>query len=217
MIREVISYEWFTVFMVLGLSLITMAKVLFTNRFLDFIGVLGNSKYLKLYTKDQKFIDFFDGLLFLNLAIGLSVFGYFSYLTLEPTEVFELDVFLKILLGITGISLIKILIERLVGSLFEIDKLIDSYLFQKTSYKNFNGFVLLITNTLLLYVINPTKNIIIGIVALLVLINLIGFMTSFKNHQKTVTNNLFYFILYLCALEIGPYLILYKIIVEYKA
>lgn len=217
MIREVISYEWFTVFMVLGLSLITMAKVLFTNRFLDFIGVLGNSKYLKLYTKDQKFIDFFDGLLFLNLAIGLSVFGYFSYLTLEPTEIFELDVFLKILLGITGISLIKILIERLVGSLFEIDKLIDSYLFQKTSYKNFNGFVLLITNTLLLYVINPTKNIIIGIVALLVLINLIGFMTSFKNHQKTVTNNLFYFILYLCALEIGPYLILYKIIVEYKA
>lgn len=217
MIREVISYEWFTVFMVLGLSLITMAKVLFTNRFLDFIGVLGNSKYLKLYTKDQKFIDFFDGLLFLNLAIGLSVFGYFSYLTLVPTEIFELDVFLKILLGITGISLIKILIERLVGSLFEIDKLIDSYLFQKTSYKNFNGFVLLITNTLLLYVINPTKNIIIGIVALLVLINLIGFMTSFKNHQKTVTNNLFYFILYLCALEIGPYLILYKIIVEYKA
>lgn len=217
MIREVISYEWFTVFMVLGLSLITMAKVLFTNRFLDFIGVLGNSKYLKLYTKDQKFIDFFDGLLFLNLAIGLSVFGYFSYLTLVPTEIFELDVFLKILLGITGISLIKILIERLVGSLFEIDKLIDSYLFQKTSYKNFNGFVLLITNTLLLYIINPTKNIIIGIVALLVLINLIGFMTSFKNHQKTVTNNLFYFILYLCALEIGPYLILYKIIVEYKA
>lgn len=217
MIREVISYEWFTVFMVLGLSLITMAKVLFTNRFLDFIGVLGNSKYLKLYTKDQKFIDFFDGLLFLNLAIGLSVFGYFSYLTLVPTEIFELDVFLKILLGITGISLIKILIERLVGSLFEIDKLIDSYLFQKISYKNFNGFVLLITNTLLLYVINPTKNIIIGIVALLVLINLIGFMTSFKNHQKTVTNNLFYFILYLCALEIGPYLILYKIIVEYKA
>lgn len=217
MIREVISYEWFTVFMVLGLSLITMAKVLFTNRFLDFIGVLGNSKYLKLYTKDQKFIDFFDGLLFLNLAIGLSVFGYFSYLTLVPTEIFELDVFLKILLGITGISLIKILIERLVGSLFEIDKLIDSYLFQKISYKNFNGFVLLITNTLLLYVINPTKNIIVGVVALMVLINLIGFMTSFKNHQKTVTNNLFYFILYLCALEIGPYLILYKIIVEYKA
>ena len=217
MIREIISYEWFTVFMVLGLVFITTAKVLFTNRFLDFVGVLGNSKYLKLYTKDQKFIDFFDALLFLNLVISLSVFGYFSYLTLQPTEIFELDIFLKIVLGITSLALIKVLIERLVGSLFEIDKMIDSYLFQKTSYKNFSGFVLLVINALLLYTINPSKNTILAVIFVMILINFIGFITSFKNHQKVVTNNIFYFILYLCALEIGPYLILYKIIVEYKA
>ena len=217
MIREIISFEWFTVFMILGLVSITMAKVLFTDRFLEFIGVLGNSKYLKLYTKDQKFIDFFDALLFANLIFALSIFGYLSYLTLEPTQNFELNVFLKFVLAITGLALIKILVERLIGSLFEIDKIIDSYLFQKTSYKNFSGFVLLLINALLLYTFNPTKNIIILVIAVMLLINLVGFMTSFKNHQKVVANNIFYFILYLCALEIGPYLILYKIIVEYKA
>ena len=217
MIREIISYEWFTIFMVLGLVFITTAKVLFTNRFLDFIAVIGNSKYLKLYAKDQKFIDFFDALLFFNLVISISIFTYFSYLTLEPSQSFELDIFLKVLLGITSLAIIKILTERLVGSLFEIDTLIDSYLFQKTSYKNFSGFVLLLVNALLLYTINPSKEILLAVVSILVLINLIGFMTSFKNHQKVVTNNIFYFILYLCALEIGPYLILYKIIVEYKA
>ncbi|MGC1632935.1 MAG: DUF4271 domain-containing protein [Gelidibacter sp.] len=217
MIREIISYEWFTIFMVLGLVFITTAKVLFTNRFLDFIGVIGNSKYLKLYTKDQKFIDFFDALLFFNLIISVTIFAYLSYLTLEPTQIFELDMFLKFLLGVTSLSVIKILVERLVGSLFEIDPLIDSYLFQKTSYKNFSGFLLLLINALFLYTINPSKEIIIVAISIMVLINLIGFMTSFKNHQKVVTNNIFYFILYLCALEIGPYLILYKIIVEYKA
>ncbi|MEO5790422.1 DUF4271 domain-containing protein [Gelidibacter sp.] len=217
MIREIISYEWFTIFMVLGLVFITTAKVLFTNRFLDFIGVIGNSKYLKLYTKDQKFIDFFDALLFFNLVISISIFTYFSYLTLEPSQSFELDVFLKVLLGITSLAIIKILTERLVGSLFEIDPLIDSYLFQKTSYKNFSGLVLLLINALLLYTINPSKEILLVAISIMVLINLIGFMTSFKNHQKVVINNIFYFILYLCALEIGPYLILYKIIVEYKA
>ncbi|MGV8815515.1 MAG: DUF4271 domain-containing protein [Gelidibacter sp.] len=217
MIREIISYEWFTIFMVLGLVFITTAKVLFTNRFLDFIGVIGNSKYLKLYTKDQKFIDFFDALLFFNLVISISIFTYFSYLTLEPSQSFELDVFLKVLLGITSLAIIKILTERLVGSLFEIDPLIDSYLFQKTSYKNFSGLVLLLINALLLYTINPSKAILLVAISIMVLINLIGFMTSFKNHQKVVINNIFYFILYLCALEIGPYLILYKIIVEYKA
>ena len=217
MIREIISYEWFTVFMVLGLVFITMAKVMFTDRFLEFVGVLGNSKYLKLYTKDQKFIDFFDALLFFNLVVSLSIFGYLSYLTLEPTQSFELDVFLKLILGITSLALIKILIERLIGSLFEIDKIIESYLFQKTSYKNISGFLLLIINALLLYTISPSKNIIFAVILILLLINLIGFMTSFRNHQKVVTSNIFYFILYLCTLEIGPYLILYKIIVEHNA
>lgn len=217
MIREMISYEWFTIFMVLGLIFITTAKILYTNRFMDFIGVLGNSKYLKIYTKDQKFIDFFDTLLFLNLVISLSIFGYISYLTLEPTQTFELHVFLKFILVITAISVIKILIERLVGSLFEIDKTIDAYLFQKTSYKNWSGFVLLMVNALLIYTISPSKWILLGALAIIILINFIGFITSFKMHQKTVAHNIFYLILYLCALEIGPYLILYKIFVEYKA
>lgn len=215
--REIIANEWFTIFMVLGLVFITLAKVLYTNRFLDFIGVFGNSRYLKIYTKDQKFIDIFDGLLFFNLVISLSIFGYLSFLTLQPDQTFELDVFLKILLGISTLGIIKILIERLIGSLFEIDKVIESYLFQKTSYKNFSGFILLPLNTLLLYTISPTRTSILVGILVLVIINLIGFATSFKIHQKTVLNNIFYFILYLCALEIGPYLILYKVIVEYKA
>ena len=210
MIRETITYEWFTIFMVVGLVFITAAKILYTNRFMDFIGVFGNSKYLKIYTKDQKFIDFFDTLLFINLVIGLSIFGYLAYLTLEPTQTFELHLFFKFILALTAISIIKILIERLVGSLFEIDKTIDAYLFQKTSYKNFSGFVLLIVNGLLLYTIQPTKIVLLIAVSLLVLINLIGFITSFKMHQKTVGHNIFYLILYLCALEISPYIILYK-------
>jgi hypothetical protein len=217
MMREIIANEWFTIFMVLGLVFITLAKVLYTNRFLDFIGVFGNSRYLKIYTKDQKFIDIFDGLLFFNLVISLSIFGYLSFLTLQPDQTFELDVFLKILLGISTLGIIKILIERLIGSLFEIDKVIESYLFQKTSYKNFSGFVLLPLNALLLYTISPTRTSILVGILVLVIINLIGFATSFKIHQKTVLNNIFYFILYLCALEIGPYLILYKVIVKYKA
>lgn len=214
--REAISNEWFTGFMVLGLLCITMAKLMFTKRFLDFIGVLGNSKYLKLYSRDQKFVDGFDTLLFFNFVIALSIFSYHSYLTFVPEHRFQLDVFLKLLLGITALSVIKVLVERLIGSLFEIDKMMDAYLFQKTSYKNFSGFVLLPINALLLYTLEASKIIVAAVILGVFLINLIGFLTSFKNHQNTVTPNIFYLILYLCALEIGPYLILYKIIVEFK-
>ncbi len=212
MLREVISNEWFTVLIVVGLIAITMSKQFFPARFNDFIAVLGNSKYLKIYSRDQKFIDGFDSLLFLNLIISLSVFGFLAYSTLVQPIKFEILLFSKIIFGVAALVLIKVLFERLIGSLFDIDKIIDQYLFQKTSYLNFSGFILLPINILLLYAVTPSKSILFVSIGLIILINLVGLITSFKNHQKLILNNLFYFILYLCALEIGPYLILYKII-----
>ncbi|MGJ8591869.1 MAG: DUF4271 domain-containing protein [Aquaticitalea sp.] len=214
MIREVISYEWFTIFIVIGLVAITMSKHLFPVRFNDFIGVLGNSKYLKIYSRDQKFIDGFDSLIFFNLIISLSIFGFISYSALVEPLTFDLLTFSKILFGFTALVLIKVLFERLIGSLFEIDKLIDQYLFQKTSYLNFSGIILLPINILLLYALSPSKLMIYISIGMMVLINLVGLITTFKNHQKLILNNIFYFILYLCALEIGPYLILYKLIIK---
>lgn len=217
MLREVISNDWFTVFLVLGLSFIVLCKFLFASRFNDFVTVIGNSKYLKIYARDQKFIDGFDALLFLNLIISVSIFLYLAYTSLVNPSEFDLTQFFKLIFGIGVLFLIKVLLERLIGSIFEIDSLIDSYLFQKTTYKNYTGFILLPINCLLTYTISPTKHVIYACFILIVLINLIGFMSSFKNHQKLLLNNLFYFILYLCALEIGPYLILFKLIKDFNA
>lgn len=215
--RNFITYEWLTVFCLLGLVFVTAAKYMFSTRFNDFIQVVGNSKYLKIYTREQKFIDTFDGLMFINLVIALSTFIYILYNTLIAPTPFEIISFLKILMAVSTIFLIKILIERLIGSLFNIDSLIDSYLFQKTTYKNFAGLILIVANFLLLYGLKPTKIIIISIIAIIFIINIIGFITSFKNHQKLISINFFYFLLYLCALEIGPYVVLYKVIKEYNA
>ena len=217
MLRTIVSNEWFTVFIVLALVCLTLSKFLFARRFMDFLAVIGNSKYLKIYARDQKFVDGFDALLFLNLIISVSIFSFITYSEFVSPASFDLPQFFKLLFGIGALVLIKILLERLIGSLFEIDALIDSYLFQKTTYKNYSGLILLVANILLIYTIPPSKGVIYAVLGLIVLINLIGFITSFKNHQKTILHNFFYFILYLCALEIGPYLILYWFILDYKA
>jgi len=216
MLRETVSNEWFTVFIVLGLVFLTISKFLSSRRFDDFLAVIGNSKYLKIYAREQKFIDVFDTLLFLNLVISVSIFSFLMYSEFVNPAEFDLIQFFKLLFGVGALVLIKVLLERLIGSLFEIDALIDSYLFQKTTYKNYSGLILLPVNILLIYAFSPSKLIIYIILGLIFLINLIGFITSFKNHQKILLNNLFYFILYLCALEIGPYLILYRLILDYK-
>ncbi|WP_040247126.1 DUF4271 domain-containing protein [Psychroserpens mesophilus] len=217
MLREVISNDWFTVFLILGLTFITLCKYLFTSRFKDFVTVISNSKYLKIYARDQKFIDGFDALLFLNLIISVSIFSYIVYASLVHPSEFNLTQFFKLIFGIGVLFLIKVLLERLIGSVFDIDSLIDSYLFQKTTYKNYTGFLLLPINCVLIYTLTPTTSVIYVCIGLIVLVNFLGFISSFKNHQKLLLNNLFYFILYLCALEIGPYLILYKIIKDFNA
>ncbi len=217
MLRDVISNDWFTLFLLLGLTLVTLSKFLFTHRFKDFLVVLANSKYLKIYSRNQKFIDGFDALLFINGVISISIFSYLSYNTIVNPSEFHLDNFIKLLFGFGSFFLIKILLERLIGSLFDIENLIDAYLFQKTTFKNYSGLVLLPINAVLIYALNMTTYLIYAVMALLILMNILGFMISFKNHQKIVINNLFYFILYLCTLEIGPYLILYKYINNFNA
>lgn len=210
------TYEWFTIFTMIGLFAIVAAKYLNTLRFNDFMYVIGNSKYLKIYTKDQKFIDQFDSFLFINLSLSLSIFIYFAYTTFISPVSFELVAFLKLLFAVSAIIIIKTLLERLVGSLFEMDAIIDQYLFQKTTFKNFSGLIFLVANLFLIYTDAYTEIIIITAFAIVCGINLIGFLSSFKTYQKLINPNFFYFLLYLCALEIGPYVLLYKVIREYN-
>jgi len=214
MYRDIISNELFTVLMVIGLTIIAAAKLVAPQRFNDFIYVLGNFKYLKIYAKDQKFLDKFDALLFSNLVISASIFCYLIYQYTTETKIISINILFKLVFGIATFILIKVLIERLIASLFEMDKLIDQYLFQKISYKNYLGLLLLPINALLIFTIKPTLPIFYVIIALLLIVNLFGVITSFKTHQNTIKSNLFYFILYLCALEIASYVILYKVFVS---
>ena len=212
MLRHLSSHEIFTILIVISLIFIALAKILFQKRFSDFIYVLGNSRYLKIYVRDQKFLDVFDALLFGNLLLTLSIFCFIAISNgTEPTTI-SLTLLIKLIVGIGVFILIKVLIERLIGSLFEIDEYINQYVFQKISYKNFIGIVLLPINAILLFGLEPTRIIIYVILVFLIVLNLIGLITSYKTHQKLIKRNFFYFILYLCALEISPFIILFKFI-----
>ena len=125
-------------------------------------------------------------------------------------------VFLKVILAVTLFLLIKIMTERLIGSLFDAESAMDTYLFQKITYKNFSGLIILCFNLLLIYSnINP-KYLIYSCLVLVVLSNIRGFVNSYQNNVTKINLNIFYFLLYLCALEIGPYVLLFKVLKEYN-
>jgi hypothetical protein len=88
--------------------------------------------------------------------------------------------------------------------------------FQKTSYKIFFGVLLIPINFILLFSVTPSPIILQMLVIVFILINCISIIVSYKTYQSLIKSNLFYFILYLCTLEISPYLVLYKLFIDYS-
>jgi len=211
MLREVISNEWITILIVICITILTIVKFSYSKRFNDFLWIILNSNYLKIYFKDNKFIDNFNILLFANQIIGVFIFVYL----ISKNYINDLSIDLIVSLKIIGVFIVliftKFFIELLIGWVFNINTLISSYLFQKMNYKNFIGIVLIPINMILVYAVEPTEKLIYGFLIGLLVLNFIGFLSTFKSYQKLLLSNFFYFILYLCALEIGPYIILYKL------
>lgn len=214
MLRDIISHDFYTIVLVLGVFIIAIAKLTSPKRFDDFVSVLGNSKYIKIYSREQKFLDKFDALLFVNLILSTSLFSFIMYQYFTNTKTISIDLMIKLSFGICVFILIKVLFERLIGSLLEIDTAIDQYLFQKISYKNFLGILLIPINALLIYSFSPTLLFFYVTFILLFAVIIIGLITSIKTHLSLIKHNIFYFILYLCALEIAPFIILYKVFVS---
>ena len=96
-----------------------------------------------------------------------------------------------------------------------MDKIVDIYLFQKLSYRNYIAILVFPFTLLLIYTFTISDLWVYGIVSFILFANLTGIFNIFRQYQKLISANWFYFILYLCALEIAPYFILYKLITVY--
>jgi hypothetical protein len=83
--------------------------------------------------------------------------------------------------------------------------------FKKSSYFNYASIILFISNLLFLFLFPNSRILFFVSIGLAFLVILSGWLVIIRNHQKHIINNIFYFILYLCALEIAPFLIIVRI------
>ena len=211
MLRDINNLDILTLTIMGCLFLVALSKLLFPKRFNEFVTLLFNTRYSSYYVKEQRFLDVFEGLLFLNfsLNLGLLLYLFLSYSSLEIIT--QSDVFIYALL--IGIFIIlKVLLERLLSSVLDIEPLIDRYLFQKISIRNFTGLLLIPINAFLIYTIKPNQPLLLIVLTLLLSIIIYSSFLFLKNNLNTFKKSFFYFILYLCTLEIAPYVVLYKII-----
>lgn len=208
--RHIESLDWVTLILLSCFIVIALAKHLYPKRFEEFILLPLTNKYFLIQGKNDLIVHPFNLLLFISqvCVVSLFIFLFFKNKASENSWLF-----VQILTGYTAFILIKMSIEKIISVIFSIEGVINQYIYLKLSYKNFLALLLFLGNILFYYLIEPSKAVLIIFASSIVFFNAISSIYSYKTYKKNILNNFFYFILYLCALEISPFIILYLTLV----
>jgi hypothetical protein len=135
------------------------------------------------------------------IQISLSYFGHASKT--------DWILYIQIFTFLTFFVLSKYLIEKIIATSFNIEEFMEQFNLQKVTYRTYIGLIILPLNIILFYYDSFSRNIPLLIIAIILIMNILTYLISIKNYQNIIFGKLFYFILYLCALEIAPYYFMY--------
>jgi len=204
-LRTVPGIDWLTLLLFGSLLLVLFAKRLHYVQFLHFLILPFNNKYVFMYSKPEKRSNRFHILLTLFQIINTSIFIFTGYSAfVQDTPVAPISLFLPVFLGVFAFFTLKILFQRSNAFVFGSEEVFSAILFKKLSYMNYAGVLFFVINCLTLYTTLDARIFILVGILLLIAINTMGWILVFKNHQSFFASYFFYFILYLCTLEIAP-------------
>lgn len=207
--RILVNKDWATILFVLAISIVALNKSVFSVRFNEFIKLGYSDKYNKVYKDTNNLLSWFTISMFVIQLLSFSFFillllSYFNY-----TQTDNYITYIQIITFLFVFILSKFLIEKIIGTTINSESIVDQFNLIKVNYRAFLGFVLLPINIILYYNSWPIKAVFYIILTVFLLYNVFTYYFLVKTYQKTILGNLFYFILYLCTLEILPYYFMY--------
>ena len=116
--------------------------------------------------------------------------------------------FLEVVCIVTVILLLKVVIQQWISSLFDLSDFSKDYIFTRIAYSTYAAMLMLLFLFVGIYTFGVANSFIYTLVIILLIINMLSWVKIIKSNQKEIKPYLFYFILYLCALEIAPYIYL---------
>jgi len=210
--RIVENKDWITIVFIVALLVVVIAKASFENRFNDFMNLIVNNKYLKIYKDPSNLLSWFTILLFFVQLISFSFFVQLVLSFWGYTTKTNWISFIQVITFLSFFVLSKYLIEKIIATSFNMESFIEQFNLFKVSYRTYIGLLLLPVNIFLYYTDYVNKYVVISILVILLIINALTYLVSLRNYQKLLFGKLFYFILYICALEIAPYYFMYYFI-----
>ena len=199
MIRDVISNDSLTILLFGSIFFIIILKKIDPIIFSQNLSFRKKELVNKISTNlwGIKFLEILYNLLFIsNISILLAFF---------KDQNFDLIIYYELFKYVFIFFTSKILFDIIIGKVFSINLIMKSYVWQKLVYCNSLGIILLLFNFFIAYTIFDKQFMVSFFIALSVLYLIFAYFSIFFSMKKVIYKNWFYFILYLCTLEIIPY------------
>ena len=207
--KIVINTNWISIILVFLFAIIAVLKIIDGDKLKGYVFALFNKGFIQDEVEENtSFFSSFYSLLFIFSSVVLALVTSFLVAETNKNTSFSLSSFFLILGIIWSYFTIKSLLEIGVIRLFFIKKEVRFYVVSKFGYLYSISFFLIIF--LVLFRFGPL-NFSFFIAATLGLFFL-KFVFQVVNNKNLVFGKLFYFILYLCAFEIAPLLIMFKLL-----
>ena len=214
MIRDYILFDGFTIIILINILLITIAKSLNNSKFNYFLQIYLNNSFIKFNSNENNYLSSFNSLLNTNFIISSSLFisTLYFYNTFGNIG-FEIFLYLKTLLYFILFIYSKYLLEIVIGWSFKIDKFVTTFNKQRNSFNKLIGIIIILLNSLTIYTFPNSLAFLKISIIIIVILYTIGLYKAVRLNDNLVLPNMFYFILYLCTLEILPILFIINKIV----
>ena len=183
--------NWVFPAFLLVFGLVAFLRTFYPKHFADYQRLLVNNKYIVIYGKKET-----RGHLFTIVLYFLQCFNQrFMYL--------ELLVIVIIVLSI------KLLFQRWISSLFELSEFSKEYIFSRISYTSYASIMMILVLFIGVYCQMINRILLYTLLLLLLIISILSWVKIINANRKEIKSYLLYFILYLCTLEIAPYVYLF--------
>lgn len=207
--KIVINTNWISIILVFLFAIIAVLKIIDGDKLKGYVFALFNKGFIQDEVEENtSFFSSFYSLLFIFSSVVLALVTSLLVAETNKNTSFSVSSFFLILGIIWSYFTIKSLLEIGVIRLFFIKKEVRFYVVSKFGYLYSISFFLIIF--LVLFRFGPL-NFSFFIAATLGLFFL-KFVFQVVNNKNLVFGKLFYFILYLCAFEIAPLLIMFKLV-----
>jgi len=212
-----VQFDWITILFIAVFLLLGWVR-LFNKKYLISLvkSIVSYKEANTLYREKNSLMvraSFIINIIFISI-ISLYIIQLNQNLSLGTSRLSKQILYLIVSAGFVGLYILRVISAQFIGLVFLQQRTFSEYLHNVNIYTKVTGLFLLPVVIALQYLSLEYLNLIIWIG--LIIIGTLYFLQTLRAFQILIRNNvsIFYMILYLCAFEIAPFLIIYKLVLS---